>query len=167
MWPFKQIAYFIREWRSLRVCNTVGEYITYVTEKLKTPEKVAWWVNQTVFYDDKEDPPRWDDIPVILKRKKGNCTELSALTRYGLECLPGYITANLCVYGINERGKPKGHAVCAFTHDGENGFIDGGKVHYFAGSMEWLTMARTVRPGWINIRIRWKTDTGKQAVGLP
>jgi len=167
IFPFKQIAYWIREVRLLRESRTVAKYRDYVLTKLKTPENIAWWVEQTIFYDRFEHPLRWNDIASTLRKKKGNCTELSCVARYGMNLLNSYLAMNFCVYGTDKDGVNRGHAVCAFTHFNRKGYMEAGHVNYYPDNTSWETIAKKVRPDWTDISTGWKDDQGKNIVGLP
>ncbi len=130
----------------LRRCDTVTQYDAYVKEKLNTPDKIAWWIQQNIF-PVIENPPVWFSVEACLKTKEGNCTELACLGKRGLNLLPGYRSEIMVLNGIDKYGERKAHAIAAFEHNGKRGWIEGGVKAY--SDLPWRTLAPMVRTDWV------------------
>lgn len=132
----------------LRKCDTEDEFTVYVTRVLKTPERLARYTANTIFYEDEGDNNRWRGVAEILKNKRGNCSEFAVLNVFGLRLL-GIKAEHLCLYGINAKGEEKGHAVAAFeSEDGKvQGYIEGDKVIY--SPLSWPSLVPLIRKDWV------------------
>lgn len=156
--------YWLREIRKLRRCDTPAELAAYVKSTLKTPELIAWWIRQTIFFVD-ENPATWFPIELALKNKEGNCTEMACLGKFCLNLLPGYRSEIMVVKGLDEDRNHKGHAVAAFEHNGKRGWLEGGvKAH---SGLDWPTLAPMVRKDWpVTVRYRWTDEKGNVVKGF-
>lgn len=163
----KRIAYQIREWRGLRICNTVKEFEDYC-DILETPEAIAWWIDGNIEYDDNELPLRWRTVEDVLVNRNnmtgfqyGNCTEMACLARYGLRT-QFYKAEIACVYGEDENRKKKGHVVCCFSGHGQRGVINGGAVKFYTGHVPWAQMVIETVPKWLTTMWHFTDDNGKK-----
>lgn len=142
----KSPLWYWREWLGLRRCDDEDEFTIYVTRVLKTPERLARYTTNTIFYEDEGKNNRWRSVAETLRTKRGNCTEFACLNVFGLRLL-GIKAEHLCLYGVNAQGEEKGHAVAAFDLGMDvRGFIEGDKVHKFNDG--WPTIAAKIRPDW-------------------
>ena len=160
---FERIAYRIQEWRLLRRCDTREQFADYVVTKLRTPEKIAWWISQTIFYV-KEDIPQWYSIDVALKAKEGNCTEMACLAKFALGYLPEYKAEIACIYGEDKDRVKKGHAICCFSTPDLRGSINGGTVKFYSTIAPWPMIILETVPTWLATTSYFTNDKGKKII---
>ena len=146
----KSPLWYWREFMGLRRCDNERDFCTYCTEKLRTPERIAAYVNNTIYYDGGKEFDGWLQPADTLKSKRGNCTEIAGLNVLGLQAIGYKDACHLVLYGIGADGTPKGHAVAAFqTTDGWRCYIEGSKV--VRSALGWPTIVAALRPDWRSI----------------
>lgn len=133
----------------LRKCDTEAQFVSYVKEKLKTPEKIAAYVSNTVFPEDTKEVLAWLPVSWTLKTKRGNCTEIAGLNCKGLEAI-GYEAHHLTIFGLGKDGERHGHAVACFKDTlGHNCYIEGAKV--VRDAAPWQTLVQSIRADWVRV----------------
>ena len=162
---FKSIGKWIANIRKLKRCDNVGEFARYCTSTLKTPQLIAWWISQSIWYENEKNP-QWHSADSALNRKKGNCTEMAVLGVMGLRAI-GIESCCLCIYGEKEGGEKKAHAVASFQYkDGTIGYIEGGSVITHK-NMPWQTLVQFIRSDWQKVdNYRWCDFNGNTEKGF-
>jgi hypothetical protein len=157
IWPFNKIIYHLNEWRKLRRCDTPEQFADYVVNVLKTPEAIAWWIQQSIYYEN-ENPITWHPIEHALKYKRGNCSEMAALGVFALKLI-GYKSEIMIIYGVDFHGVEHCHANASFVHGKRKGFIEGFSV--VTSYLSWGNVANMVRSDWNYItRFFWTDNKG-------
>jgi hypothetical protein len=161
----------IREWFYLRNCRTLLQFEEYVITKLKTPERVANWIDRKIWYDKDETPNRWRTVEDTLTNKNndgdqhGNCTELSCLFDQALSLLPAYKHAIAVVQGEDENYIRKGHAVCLFSYPGGRGVFGSlavSHLRFYTSNSPWAQIIVECVPTWQATLWRWTDNAGKK-----
>ncbi len=152
---FEKVIYWIQEKRKLRRCDTLEQFDAYAPV-LGSPENIAWWVAQIIFFED-EQPIDWYPLAHALESRMGNCTETAGLNVRGVRLLPGHKAEILCIFGRHKRtGEKKGHAICCFEDGRERGYIEGKNVARFPKSFPWEEIMTRVRKDWEPKLTSWR-----------
>ena len=140
--------------------------------KLRSADKVAYWVAQNIWYTtEKVNVLR--SVEDVLARKDengdqyGNCSEISVVAKFGLNQLMGYKSENFIIYGIDKGGERSAHAVAAFTDGVQKGFISGRAdgLQVYPGRTPWAEIAEDVGDSVeykAVTRWGWMTDKGDE-----
>ena len=126
----------------------MAEWTAYVP-KLATPERVAAWIDNNLWYV--AGSAAWRPIEDVLAvrdsfgRQYGTCSEAACLFRYALRQLC-YKAEIVCIYGEDKARQKVGHAICVFSSPSGRGSANWEFIEHYPVSTPWQKIILSVSP---------------------